>query len=87
LLKLAEKGVYIKATGFSRVDFNVPQALRKLYSANPDVLIFGTDLPSTRAPVPYSEADYRLVADTLGDAAGKIFYDNAVRFYRPRELA
>jgi predicted TIM-barrel fold metal-dependent hydrolase len=84
LLKLAEKGVFVKATGFSRVDFDVPQALRDLYAANPNVLIFGTDLPSTRAPIPYSKNDLMLVVETLGDDdASKVFYDNAMPLYQP----
>lgn len=84
LLKLAEKGIHVKATGFSRVDFDVPFALKALYAANPDVLLFGTDLPSTRAPVPYSVSDLELVAETLGnDNASRVFYDNAIKFYRP----
>lgn len=85
LLRLAEKGVYVKATGFSRVDFDVPKALVDLYAANPDTLIFGTDLPSTRAAVPYSEQDLLLVAETLGETrAGKVFFDNAIPLYRPQ---
>jgi len=84
LLKLAERGIYIKATGFSRVDFAVPLALKKLYAANPETLIFGTDLPSTRAPVPYSEKDLLLVVDTLGEKnARKVFFDNAIPLYCP----
>jgi len=84
LLKLAENGVRVKATGFSRVDFDVPAALKKIYAVNSDALIFGTDLPSTRAPVPYSASDLELVAETLGEVnANKVFYENAVNFYRP----
>ncbi len=84
LLRLAEKGVVIKATGFSRVDFDVSTALKRLVAVNPDTLIFGTDLPSTRAPVAYSAADLQLVISTLGPTlAGKVLYDNAVNFYRP----
>jgi predicted TIM-barrel fold metal-dependent hydrolase len=83
LLRLVEKGVRVKATGFGRVDFHVPTALKELYSANPGCLMFGTDLPSTRAPRPYSDEDFLLVMDTLGDEAARaIFYDNAARFYR-----
>ena len=83
LLKLAEKGVRVKATGFGRVDFDIPTALRELYSANPACLMFGTDLPSTRAPRPYYDADFLLVADTLGDVAARsVFYVNATGFYR-----
>lgn len=83
LIKLAEQGVRVKATGFGRVDFDVPTALRALYAANPDCLMFGTDLPSTRAPRPYCDQDFQLVIDTLGEsAARKVFYDNAAMFYR-----
>jgi predicted TIM-barrel fold metal-dependent hydrolase len=83
VLKLAEQGVRVKATGFGRVDFDVPSALKQLYAANPHALMFGTDLPSTRAPRPYAGSDYLLVADTLGDeAAQAVFYDNAAKFYR-----
>jgi predicted TIM-barrel fold metal-dependent hydrolase len=83
LLKLAERGVRVKATGFSRVDFDPAAALRELYAANPEALIFGTDLPSTRAPLAYEDSDFILVVDTLGiEAARKIFYCNAASFYR-----
>ena len=87
LLRLAEKGVRVKATGFGRVDFDVPTALKELYAANPQALMFGTDLPSTRAPRPYCDEDYLLVADTLGDeAAWAVFYDNAANYYRAARL-
>lgn len=83
LLKLAERGVRIKATGFGRVDFDVAAALKQLHSANPHALMFGTDLPSTRAPRPYADSDFVLVADTLGGGAARaVFYDNAAEFYR-----
>lgn len=83
LLKLAERGVRIKATGFGRVDFDVPTALRELYAANPKALMFGTDLPSTRAPRPYAEGDFLLVPEVLGDEAARaVFFDNAAEFYR-----
>lgn len=83
VLKLAERGVRVKATGFGRVDFDVPAALKQLYAANPQALMFGTDLPSTRAPRPYADEDFLLVADTLGDEAARaVFFDNAAEFYR-----
>jgi predicted TIM-barrel fold metal-dependent hydrolase len=83
LLRLAERGVRVKATGFGRVDFHVPTALKELYTANPGCLMFGTDLPSTRAPRPYSDEDFQLVVDMLGDEAARaVFYENAARFYR-----
>lgn len=84
LLKLAEKGVRVKATGFGRVDFDVRGALTDLYAANPRALMFGTDLPSTRAPRPYQDDDYTLVLETLGEEkATNVFYKNAIAFYRP----
>ncbi len=83
LLKLAERGVRVKASGFGRVDFDVMAALRDLYTANPEALMFGTDLPSTRAARPYMDGDFELVIDALGEkAAQRIFFDNAVSFYR-----
>lgn len=86
LLKLAEQGVRVKASGFGRVDFNVPIALKDLYAANPQCLMFGTDLPSTRAARSYSDNDFRLVVDTLGEqAARRVFLDNALDFYRMPE--
>ena len=86
LLKLAEKGVRVKATGFGRVDFEVGPALVDLYRANPKALMFGTDLPSTRAPRPYQDDDYTLVLETLGEEkAANVFYKNAIEFYRPKK--
>jgi predicted TIM-barrel fold metal-dependent hydrolase len=88
LLKLAEQGIHIKATGFGRVDFDVRTALRELYSANPESLMFGTDLPSTRAPRPYADDDFTLVVEALGiEKAVKVFYQNAVEFYRPNKIS
>ena len=86
LLKLVEKGVRVKATGFGRVDFDVRPALTDLYAANPKALMFGTDLPSTRAPRPYQDEDYNLVLETLGEEkAANVFYKNAIEFYRPKK--
>jgi len=87
LLKLAEKGVRVKATGFGRVDFDVKPALTELYAANPKALMFGTDLPSTRAPRPYLDSDYTLILETLGEEkAANVFYKNAIEFYRPKKV-
>jgi predicted TIM-barrel fold metal-dependent hydrolase len=87
LLRLVENGSHVKACGFGRVDFDVPQALRTLYGINPKALMFGSDLPSTRAARPFSDNDFSLVIDTLGeDAARHVFYDNAKDFYRIQPL-
>jgi predicted TIM-barrel fold metal-dependent hydrolase len=81
LLRLAEKGVRVKATGFGRLDFAVAPALRDIHHANPRALMFGTDLPSTRAARPYSDKDFQLISETLGDAARAVYWDNAAKFY------
>ncbi|QXE89311.1 amidohydrolase family protein [Geomonas subterranea] len=84
LLSLVERGVRVKATGFGRVDFDVAGAVRDICRANPDALMFGTDLPSTRAPRPYHDRDLRLILDTLDlDLARKVLCQNAIDFYRP----
>ena len=86
LLNLAEHGAQVKATGFGRVDFDVAQAVKDITKANPASLVFGTDLPSTRVERPFQASDIDLVADALGDKlARRVFYDNAVAFYRPRK--
>ena len=83
LISLAEKGVKVKASGFSRADFDISKTLKAFYSANPNCLMFGSDLPSTRAPQPYSDNDFILVAETLGESAAmNVFSENAIEFYR-----
>lgn len=80
---LAERGAGVKATGFSRGDLDIPQALRALHAANPGCLMFGTDLPSTRAPRPFDPGDIQIIIDALGeDGARAALGVNARRFYR-----
>lgn len=83
LLKLVEHGVKVKATGFSRVDFDIIFALRQITNINPDALMFGTDLPSTRAPQQYTHADLQLVIEALGEeTAKKVLCNNALQLYK-----
>jgi predicted TIM-barrel fold metal-dependent hydrolase len=83
LLKLVAGGVRVKATGFGRVDFPVASALQQLCAVNPDALLFGTDLPSTRAARPYTDDDFLLVIDALGEElARKVLCTNARNFYQ-----
>jgi predicted TIM-barrel fold metal-dependent hydrolase len=79
--RIAAEGHYVKATGFGRVerDVDVAAALRSIAAANPDALVFGTDLPSTRSPRPFTAGDLQLVREVAGEAA---VYDNARRLYR-----
>lgn len=82
LLKLVDKGVHVKATGFGRVELDVKNALQSIYDTNPDALMFGTDLPSTRAERPFEYADIELISETFDDQASeKIFHTNAHRWY------
>ncbi len=87
LIKLAESGARVKATGFGRADFDIGTALSELYSANPQSLMFGSDLPSTRAARPYNDSDYALVIDTLEpEQVINVLYKNAINFYKPKKL-
>lgn len=82
LLKLVERGVKVKATGFGRVDFDPASAITELYSANPNSLMFGTDLPSTRAPRAFEENDIAIIINSLSEeAATKVLFQNAYDFY------
>lgn len=83
LLNLVEQGISVKATGFGRCDFAIPEALSAIYAANPYALIFGTDLPSTRAPRPFEDADVALVLETLGEESSRrVLFENAFKLYK-----
>ncbi|UVJ42629.1 amidohydrolase family protein [Pseudomonas sp. LS1212] len=83
ILRLAERGVRIKACGFGRVDFAVAPALKAIHAANPQALMFGSDLPSTRAPRAFEASDIGLLRDALGeDGAELALWGNARDFYR-----
>ncbi len=82
LLRLTEKGAHVKATGFGRLDFNPAIGLSEIHRSNPHSLMFGSDLPCTRAPRAFSERDIALIGETLGnEAAERVFYKNALDFY------
>lgn len=84
VLRLAEAGARIKASGFGRLgDEAAARALRAIHAVNPRALMFGTDLPSTRAPRPYRDEDFQRVPEVLGeDAARAVFSENALECYR-----
>lgn len=82
LLKLVEQGVKVKATGFGRIDFDPSYAVRAIHETNPDALLFGTDLPSTRAKTPFQESDVTVIQEALGDKeAEKVLFRNALKWY------
>lgn len=83
LLDLVAAGAKVKATGFGRVKLNVALALEAIAKVSPDALVFGTDIPSTRAERPFVAADIDLVEKVLGPVlAGRAFWDNPVGLYR-----
>lgn len=82
LLRLVDTGVYVKASGFGRVDFPVPETLKAIHSRNPAALLFGTDLPSPRAPRPFRDTDVALVVESLGELGSRqALCENAMSFY------
>jgi predicted TIM-barrel fold metal-dependent hydrolase len=88
LLRLVERGVKVKATGFGRAELDVAAALRAIAAVDPGALLFGTDLPSTRARRPFSDDDVTLVGRVLGPGdARAALGGNAVGWYRPRSGA
>jgi len=82
LLRLIERGVKVKATGFGRVELDVSETLREIAAVDPGALIFGTDLPGTRAQRPFEEADIDLILEALGEPlANRVLHDNALDWY------
>ncbi|GIN74198.1 2-pyrone-4,6-dicarboxylate hydrolase [Bacillus sp. J14TS2] len=82
LLRLVDKGVRVKATGFGRVELNIQNALKSINDINPDALMFGTDLPSTRAKRPFEYADIEIVQELFDKkTTDKILYTNALKWY------
>jgi predicted TIM-barrel fold metal-dependent hydrolase len=84
VLDLVDAGARIKATGFGRVSMDVAKAIERIAARNPKALMFGTDLPSTRAKRPFMAQDMALVQNVLGtDLARQVFWGNAISLYRP----
>ena len=72
----------MKATGFGRVDFDVRTTLRQIHGVNPHALMFGTDLPGTRARRPFEAQDIEILADAVGFDLDDVLSNNARSFYR-----
>ncbi|MEZ0482307.1 amidohydrolase [Planococcus sp. SSTMD024] len=82
VLKLVDQGVKVKATGFGRIDFDPSDAVRAIHEIDPEALLFGTDLPSTRAKTPFRASDVTIIQETLGGTeAEKVLYLNALKWY------
>src|SRR5882757_8889328 len=83
LLDMVAAGCKVKATGFGRVKLDVPATLEAIAKKSPDALVFGTDIPSTRAARPFQPSDIDLVEKVLGpELAQKTFWDNPIALYR-----
>lgn len=84
LLRLVEAGMAVKATGFGRIQVSDPDALmRTIVSINPAALIFGSDLPSTRAKIPFRDADLDRIANAVGaEQVAAVLAHNARTLYR-----
>ena len=84
VLDLVRAGAKVKANGFGRVKLDLAGAIERIAKVNPAALMFGTDLPSTRAERPFAVDDINLIERVLGaELAGKVHWDNAVELYRP----
>ena len=87
LRRLVARGTRVKATAFGRLDFDPIPAVRELLAIDPGSVVFGTDLPSTRSPRPFEDADVTTLANALEPAEReRVFYTNALSLYRPRSV-
>ena len=85
LLKWVDRGARVKACGFMRTDFEVGAVLKQIHSVNPSALLFGSDLPGTRASRQFDRSDLdtitRLFTD---DQVQDILNNNAMQWYITR---
>lgn len=67
---------------FGRGELDVENALKLIYEVNPDALMFGTDLPSTRAKIPFEYGDVKLIQQLFDEQATEnILCTNAFKWY------
>ena len=85
LTRLVEAGVQVKATGFGRTSGDSASMLAHLAAVRPTALMFGTDLPSTRANRPFERQDMERVCETVSpEIVPLILADNGRNFYGDR---
>lgn len=82
LLDLVDRGVRVKASGFGRVDMDIVDTMKQIHAVNPAALMFGTDLPGTRARRRFQESDIDLVAEAVGGDLPAVLGGNARAWYR-----
>ncbi|GAF40849.1 hypothetical protein FC83_GL001472 [Agrilactobacillus composti DSM 18527 = JCM 14202] len=87
LKRLLAAGIPLRLTGFGRVAYSraeLTALIPGLYQENPDGLIFGSDLPGTRAKYSFTMADVDLVAEALHHdpkAIEKVLRSNGENWY------
>lgn len=82
LLRLVERGVKVKATGFGRAHLDPAAVVRAIVDVDPTALMVGTDLPSTRAERPFRDEDLRVIEGAVpAEHVENVFWANAARFY------
>jgi predicted TIM-barrel fold metal-dependent hydrolase len=86
LLELVDSGAKVKATGFGRVQLDVALALKAIAERDETALMYGSDLPSTRAKRPFDLKDVDLIESVLGERLAKrALFDNAYELYKVKE--
>ena len=82
LLKWVERGARVKATGFGRLDCDPLTLMEQIHKVNPEALMFGTDLPSTRAKRPFDLNDVKQIKQEFSqESQDAIFWKNGASFY------
>lgn len=87
LLWLVERGVKVKATGFGRCNFDIAEALRRIDAVNPEALMFGTDLPCTRAPKVFRPEDVELLIESVQRSSHLALIGNSTLLYFDRSTS
>ncbi len=85
LKKIVAANIPIRVTGFGRVGYEreeISELIPVLYRENPAALMFGSDLPSTRAAYRFSYHDITLIKEAVGtEAQDRIFFQNGESWY------
>ena len=83
LLRLVEGGACVKATGFGRIDRHPAEAMNRILDINPHALVFGTDLPSTRAARVFTDSDLTSLPELIDPRhLDDVLWNNAAALYR-----
>ncbi|WHY73786.1 amidohydrolase family protein [Fictibacillus enclensis] len=85
LKRMVNANIPIRLTGFGRVGYErdeIRELIRILYAENSRCLMFGSDLPSTRAKYRFSSNDIDLIKETVSrEAQDRIFFQNGEDWY------